>query len=116
MSRNQISMNEIPFAPMLGDTIPPTHNPPAPLPVARPKAHTVVAWRNEGGLDHASFATLETASEFAGKLHFAIYYKWTIQCGREFVARGDIIPPQGYELSEAAYRAFCVSNGLSPRD
>ena len=101
-----IGMLDIPFAPILGDTIPPTIAPRDPLPVARPKRHSVVAWRNEGGLDHASFETLERAIEHANGLLYVIYYKWTIQCGRDFVARGNVSPTADDIAQQVAFAAW----------
>lgn len=99
--RQAIGMEEIPFAPLLGertskpqlaDTIPPTQDP-APLPVKRPRAHHVVAWRNDGGLDSTRHETEESAREFAGALCYLVYYKFAIQVGRDVIARGHIAEP-----------------------
>ena len=93
--RLQIAMDDIPFAPLLADTIPPSRPPAAPLPVKRPQSCRVVAWRNDGGLDNTVHATIESATEFAKALHWAIYWKYAIQCQRDMVARALIDAPQG---------------------
>lgn len=98
---NPIRMDEIPFAPLpetikLADPIPPTPLPPAPLPVKRPRQHRLIAWRHDGGLRDTAFETLELAQEAAKELHWAIYWKYAIQCGRDMVARALIeVPAEG---------------------
>jgi hypothetical protein len=79
--------------PQLADTIPPVE-PPPPVLLAQPKAHRVVAWRHDGGIDNTSLATLELAREYAARCHWAIYYKTMIMCGREMVARALIEEPR----------------------
>ena len=91
----QIAMDDIPFAPLLADTVPPVEPPPAPLPVKRPRSCRVVAWRHDGGLDNTSHATIESATAFARALHWAIYWKYALQCDRDMVARALIEAPQG---------------------
>ena len=93
--RLQIAMDDIPFAPVLADTVPPVEPPPAPLPVKRPRSCRVVAWRHDGGLDNTSHATIESATAFARALHWAIYWKYALQCDRDMVARALIEAPQG---------------------
>lgn len=93
--RLQIAMDDIPFAPLLADTVPPVEPPPAPLPVKRPRSCRVVAWRHDGGLDNTSHATIESATAFARALHWAIYWKYALQCDRDMVARALIEAPQG---------------------
>lgn len=103
MRNAPIRMNEIPFAPLgetidtarLADPIPPSPIPPAPLPVKRPRAHRLIAWRHDGGLRDTAFETLELAQEAAEGLHWAIYWKYAIQCGRDMVARALIEVPAG---------------------
>lgn len=93
-----IGMNDIPFAPLLGDlhvpkhlqlgdNIPPPIAPHAPLPVKRPVDHCVIAWRQDGGMNVWKHATLELAQEQARNLQFAVYWKYVIQCGREMCER-----------------------------
>lgn len=115
--RQSIQMEEIPFAPLLGersakpqlaDTIPPTRDPPAPLPTKRPRAHFVVAWRNDGGLDSTRHETVESAHEFAHALHWVVYYKFAIQCGAETVASGHIAEPA--DMGDAWAR-YCAAAG-----
>ena len=89
----QISMTEIPFAPALADTIPPVATPPAPLPVKRPVECRVVAWRHDGGLDDTRHPTIEHAREHVKALHWAIYWKYALQCGRDMIARELISQP-----------------------
>ena len=91
----QIAMDDIPFAPLLSDTIPPVEPPPAPAPYKRPAQCRVVAWRHDGGLDNTTFGTIESATAFAKALHWAIYWKYAIQCQRDMVARALIEAPQG---------------------
>jgi hypothetical protein len=77
----------------LADTIPPIEPPPSVL-LAQPRAHRVVAWRHDGGIDNTQLATLELAREFAARCHWAIYWKTMIMCGREMVARALIEEPR----------------------
>jgi hypothetical protein len=91
----QIAMDDIPFAPLLADTVPPVQSPPAPLPVKRPRSCRVVAWRHDGGLDNTTFGTIESATAFAKALHWAIYWKYALQCDRDMVDRQLIEAPQG---------------------
>ena len=93
--RLNIAMDDIPFAPLLADTVPPVEPPPAPLPVKRPQECRVVAWRHDGGLDNTTFGTIESATAFAKALHWAIYWKYALQCGRDMVARQIINAPLG---------------------
>jgi hypothetical protein len=80
--------------PRLADTIPPTE-PPAPVLLAQPKAHRLIAWRNgPGGLRETKHETLELAREAAAALHYAAFYKFAIMCGREMVARALIEEPR----------------------
>lgn len=108
--RQAIGMDEIPFAPLLGersskpqlaDTIPPTTEPPAILPVKRPRVHHVVAWRNDGGLDSTRHETEELAREHAGSLCYLVYYKFAIQVGRDVIARGHIAEPAEWTTYQA---------------
>ena len=94
-SRGNLRMDDIPFAPLLADTVPPVEPPPAPLPVKRPQSCRVVAWRHDGGLDNTVHCTIESATVFAKALHWAIYWKYAIQCQRDMVARALIEAPQG---------------------
>ena len=93
--RTNIAMDDIPFAPLLADTVPPVEPPPAPLPVKRPQSCRVVAWRHDGGLDNTVHCTIESATAFAKALQWAIYWKYAIQCQRDMVARALIEAPQG---------------------
>ena len=90
-----IAMDDIPFAPLLADTVPPVEPPPAPLPVKRPQTCRVVAWRHDGGLDNTTHSTIESATAFAKALHWAIYWKYAIQCRRDMIDRALIEAPQG---------------------
>jgi hypothetical protein len=92
-TKTPIAMDEIPFAPMLGDTIPPSEPPPAPLPAKRPAECRVIAWRHDGGLDDTKHLTVERATAHAHGLHWAVYWKYALQCGRDMIARELIIQP-----------------------
>lgn len=94
--RQNIAMDEIPFAPILSNTVPPVEPPAKPLPVKQPQTHHVVAWRNDGGLDSTRHETAELALAFARTLHWAVYYKYAIQVGRDVIARAHISEPEGY--------------------
>ena len=94
-TRARIAMDDIPFAPLLSDTVPPVQPPPAPLPVKRPAQCRVVAWRHDGGLDNTLHSTIESATAFAKALHWVIYWKYAIQCQRDMVARALIEAPPG---------------------
>jgi hypothetical protein len=99
MRKQQITMEEIPFAPVAGlcDTVPPVAPPPAPAPYKRPVAHALCAWRNDGGaLQTWRHETLESAQAAAGELHFAVYWKYAIQCGRDLVEVHNIDEPADY--------------------
>jgi len=93
----QIRMDEIPFAPVMDaqlcDTIPPTAPPKPPAPYKRPLQHRLIGWRNDGGLLDAAHDTLENAQAAARELHWAIYWKYAIQCGRDMVERNLINEP-----------------------
>jgi hypothetical protein len=91
--RLQIGMNEIPFAPILADTIPPVEPPPAPLPVKRPAECRCVAWRHDGGMDNTKHETIERATAFATTLHWTTYYKFALQCGRDMITVQPITAP-----------------------
>lgn len=112
--RQSISMDEIPFAPMLDmpvaklcDTIPPVDLPPAPLPTKRPVDHKLVAWRNDGPLmTTMTFSTFEAAKVAAGELHFLTYWKWAITCGRDTVEMGRIDEPADYAAAVARFEAW----------
>lgn len=107
----QIAMNEIPFAPVLGDTIPPTQKPRDPLPTKRPRAHNVVAWRIEGGITSMAFDTLEAAQGYARALCYAVFYKYAIMSGRDLVERGDIVASAADIAAQSAFRAFLERQG-----
>jgi hypothetical protein len=92
-TRPQIGMDEIPFAPILSDARPPIEPPPAPLPVKRPVECKVVAWRHDGGLDSTRHETVELATAFATGLHWAVYWKYALQCGRDMIDRRLITAP-----------------------
>jgi hypothetical protein len=92
-SRAKIAWDEIPFAPVLGDTVPPVEPPAAPLPTKRPVECRVVAWRHDGGMDNTKHETIEGATAYALGLHWAIYWKSAIQCGRDMLERRLIVQP-----------------------
>lgn len=94
-TKPQITMDEIPFAPVLADTVPPVEPPPAPMPIKRPAEVRVVAWRHDGGLDNFKHSTIESATLFARSLHWAIYWKYALQCGRDMLDRQLIEAPIG---------------------
>jgi hypothetical protein len=81
----------------VSDIIPPTELPPAPLPVKRPIAHKVCAWRHDGGrLLEEQRDTLEAAREFVTWLkaeRWVTYYKAVVSCGRDIVERHEIGEP-----------------------
>ena len=107
--KTPIAMDEIPFAPQaypdreitdaekrrsLSDTIPPSEPPAAPLPVKRPAECRVIAWRHDGGLDDTKHPTVERATAHAHGLHWAVYWKYALQCGRDMIARELIAEPE----------------------
>lgn len=73
----------------LDDTVPPTEPPPSVM-LAQPKQHRVVAWRHDGGMRDVTCETLEKAREHMAGLHWAVYWKAMIMCGREMVERRQI--------------------------
>lgn len=73
-------------APRLADPRPP-QPPIPPVRLAQPKQHRVVAWRHDGGMVDTTHATKELAERHVTLLHWAIYWKAIIMCGRETVAR-----------------------------
>lgn len=105
---SKIGMLDIPFAPVdLCDTIPPVKPPAAPAPYKRPKAHSLVAWRDDGGgLQTWHHDTLEAAQSAAKSLSWVVYWKYAIQCGRDLVERGTIDAPADYV---DAYEKFQAS-------
>ena len=92
-TRAKIAWDEIPFAPILANTIPPIEPPAAPLPTKRPAECRVVAWRHDGGMDNTKHETIEGATAHALALHWAIYWKSAIQCGRDMIDRRLIVAP-----------------------
>ena len=100
-TKSKIGMNDIPFAPIfavppeykLSDTVPPVEPPAAPLPTKRPAECRVVAWRHDGGMDNTKLPTIESARAFSLQLHWAIYWKSAIQCGRDMLERRLIEAP-----------------------
>jgi hypothetical protein len=90
-----------PTGPKLADPRPPTP-PVAPVLLAQPRAHRVVAWRHDGGMRDTTHGTLESAREALRALHWAIYWKACILCGRETIERHAIQapPPSAAELAE----------------
>lgn len=93
-----MSTFDIPFAPVdlngarLCDTVPPV-KPPAAVATTWAKQHRLVAWRHDGGMLNQSHDSKEKALEAAQGLHYAIYWKWAIQCGRDMVDRGLVEEP-----------------------
>lgn len=96
-TKAKITMDEIPFAPItqLCDTVPPTELPPAPAPYKRPSACRLIAWRHDNALRDIKFDTLESAQVAARNLHWAVYWKYAIQSGRDMVERALIDAPAG---------------------
>src|SRR6476660_482863 len=76
---------------------PPSEPPMELLPVKRPVAHKVCAWRHDGGrLLEEWRPTLETAQEFVAWLkteRWVTYYKAVVSCGREIVEHHEIGEP-----------------------
>ena len=94
---SKIAMDEIPFAPVsqLSDTVPPVRPPPAPLPIKRPRACRLIAWRHDCNVRDTKYETLESAQAAARELHWAVYWKYAIQSGRDMVERALINAPEG---------------------
>ena len=85
--RSNVAMDEIPFAPLLSDTIPPVKPPSPALPVKRPQACRLIGWRHDGGLRDTRHETLEHAQAAATELHPVLYWKCAIMVGRDMVER-----------------------------
>lgn len=91
-------MDEIPFSTatlQLCDTVPPVKPPAPPLPVKRPNACRLIGWRHEGPLSDTTYETIEAAREAAQALHWAVYWKYALQCGRDMIERRMIDAPAG---------------------
>jgi hypothetical protein len=92
----QIRMDEIPFSTdVLCDTVPPVEPPSAPAPYKRPAACRLIAWRHDGPLSDTAHATIEDARAAALALHWAVYWKFAIACGRDMIERQLIDAPAG---------------------
>ena len=95
---DKIAMDEIPFSTaslQLCDTVPPVRPPAPPLPVKRPVSCRLIAWRHDNGLTDTAYETVEHAREAAQQLHWIVYWKYALQCGRDMIERRLIEAPAG---------------------